>query len=241
MSNNAQTILRSKGDFIALLDGDDYWISEEKLKRQVEFLESDTRYVFCFHDGKILKMDGTFESFTCCGPDHKRHIELKDIICSVHIPTFSLVFRKAALKNYPPDWFNALDAPDRPLFLLLASAGPGYYINESWAVYRKHTQGHWTGRNYQSQWMTHLRIYKVLNRHFDLLYNIEFCRCESEVLFILAQKLLEDGFLDRSAVYFRKYLKLNAGVNNQLKVYQNIISYRFLQIKRSLLSKPAKL
>jgi glycosyltransferase involved in cell wall biosynthesis len=236
MANNSQSILQCKGEYIALLDGDDYWTADDKLQKQVAFLESNPDYAFCFHDGKILRQDNTFESFTCCGPEHQTHVELKDIICNVHIPTFSLVFRKNALGNYPPPWFSSLDAPDRPLFLLLASHGPGYYLNQCWAVYRKHNQGHWTGRTYQSQWLTHLKIYKVLNRHFDLMYDKEFCRCESEVLFILARKLLQDGYTTRSASYFKRYLKINAMPAWHVKVYYNMFLYGLTFVRKKILS-----
>lgn len=42
--NVYQAILRAKGKYIAILEGDDYWISSEKLKKQYDFLEKSPQY-----------------------------------------------------------------------------------------------------------------------------------------------------------------------------------------------------
>jgi glycosyltransferase involved in cell wall biosynthesis len=211
MKNNANTILQGRGDYIALLDGDDYWTYDRKLQVQVDFLDANPEYVFCFHDARILDMRKGWREGTCCGVDHKKIISFADLICDVNIPTLGLLFRRSALINYPPPWFNGLNAPDRPLFLLLASNGPGYYFNETWGVYRLHEGGNWTGRHYQSRWLTHLQIYRVMNLHFNKVYDRSFCRCEARVAFALAVKLIKDKRPKRAICYMRKYMRASKG------------------------------
>src|SRR5262245_63387032 len=41
----------ARGTYVALLDGDDYWTSREKLARQVQFLHSHPEYALCFNNG----------------------------------------------------------------------------------------------------------------------------------------------------------------------------------------------
>lgn len=47
--------LRAEGNYIAILEGDDYWLDPHKLQKQWEFLESHQEYVGCC--GKCLMVD----------------------------------------------------------------------------------------------------------------------------------------------------------------------------------------
>ncbi|MEI8059846.1 MAG: glycosyltransferase, partial [Ferruginibacter sp.] len=48
--NFIRTMEACTGKYIAICEGDDYWIDKNKLQTQVEFLEKNTTYSLCFHD-----------------------------------------------------------------------------------------------------------------------------------------------------------------------------------------------
>lgn len=233
MENYSHTITACRGEFIALMDGDDYWINNNKLQSQVDFLQANSNYSLCFHDAKILKTNKRWDQITCCGKDQKEVITFEDLICHVHIPTASLVFRRNMLGDFPPKWFGDLNAPDRPIFLMLAASGPGYYFNELWSVYRKHPKGIWTGQHYQSQWLTHLQIYKIMNLHYKGKYKKSFCKCEASVNFTLAIRLLKDNSFKRAMCCFRKYVRITRGMFSlRPDVCRNIIVFRLLYFRQ---------
>ena len=53
--NFISNLQAAKGKYIALLDGDDYWIDHLKLQKQVDFLESNPGYTLCFCNYRNLK------------------------------------------------------------------------------------------------------------------------------------------------------------------------------------------
>lgn len=115
------------GKYTALCEGDDYWIDPEKLQKQVEIMENDPTFSFCFSNykstsGKIKKKM----------PQTSR-LRAKDVIHRHYVPTASLLYRTELLSNV--DNFN-LSIGDRPLEIQLAMQGDAYFIDEPLCVYR---------------------------------------------------------------------------------------------------------
>lgn len=52
--NQKYNFNRAKGKYIAMCEGDDYWIDPLKLQKQVDFLEENSNIKFCYTDFSIL-------------------------------------------------------------------------------------------------------------------------------------------------------------------------------------------
>jgi glycosyltransferase involved in cell wall biosynthesis len=52
----------ARGQYVALLDGDDYWISAEKLQKQADFLDSHSHCAMCFHNATVIHEDSSEEA-----------------------------------------------------------------------------------------------------------------------------------------------------------------------------------
>lgn len=123
----------AKGDYIAICEGDDYWIDPYKLQKQVDFMEQHSDFVACFHNARVQYKDKV-SLFNVLNESHYPTTE--DLIKRRwFIATPTLLFRNV-LQEYP-DWRGGIINGDYLLELLLAREGRFFYMDDVMAVYRQ--------------------------------------------------------------------------------------------------------
>lgn len=73
---------RAKGKYVICLEGDDFWISENKIERQIEFLEENPEYIAVAHKCIVVDHNGnaTDELYLDC---HNHEYSLKDFLFGI--------------------------------------------------------------------------------------------------------------------------------------------------------------
>nr|WP_255478560.1 glycosyltransferase [Rufibacter sp. XAAS-G3-1] len=142
--NQIQTLRACKGDYIAMLEGDDYWIDPFKLQKQVDYLEANPGFVITCHSNYNLLPNKKLElSKRIISNDE---LSIVDLSKGTFISTLSVVFRNHIILEFP-HWFYNSPVGDYPLFMLLARYGDIKYFSEPMGVYRIHTGGVWSNTN----------------------------------------------------------------------------------------------
>jgi glycosyltransferase involved in cell wall biosynthesis len=144
MRNLGQTIRACRGDYMATLDGDDYWTSPHKLQKQVDYLDSHPECAMCFHNIQRFYQEENRAGEYKNPPDQKEVSTLDDLWEGCFVAAGSAMLRRNVLGELP-EWFFDLQTPDWPLFILAAKHGNIGYINEAMGVYRTHAVGAWSG------------------------------------------------------------------------------------------------
>ncbi|MCB0628215.1 MAG: glycosyltransferase [Saprospiraceae bacterium] len=139
-----KAIETARGQYIALLDGDDYWTSPHKLQKQVDFLDQHTDCVQCFHSTEHFYEDESRESYRSTSPGNKVLLTLEDLYQGNFIPTCSILFRKGLFGSFP-DWFNDIYGADWAIHLMNTQHGKIGYIDEVLGATRIHGGGAWNG------------------------------------------------------------------------------------------------
>jgi glycosyltransferase involved in cell wall biosynthesis len=143
--NFANNIRQSRGEYIALLEGDDYWSSPLKLQKQVEFLENRRDCALCFHNVRILgEPEPAREELHHTQPMRAKY-DIEDLLGGNFMHTCSVMFRSGLFGDFPR-WYFKCPMGDWPLHILNAQHGRIGYLDEVMAVYRKHGKGAWSAQ-----------------------------------------------------------------------------------------------
>ena len=136
-----------KGKYIALCEGDDYWIDPMKLQKQVNYMEAHPECTMTCNRTKLfseLQKKDVGENFCY---DASRIVEVKDIIQrgGLFISTCSIMYRKSVMDDYP-DYCRQCHVGDYPLQIYAAMKGKVYYFNDIMSVYRVENSASWIGQ-----------------------------------------------------------------------------------------------
>ncbi len=134
---------RARGEYVAKLDGDDYWTSPAKLRRQVAYLDAHPEYSMCFHNVLWRHEGGSRPPVPYNAADQASELEMHHLLGANPVASCSAVFRREAIHPLPAWFFEQLWG-DWQLNLLALRRGKIHYLPELMAVHLTHPGGMWS-------------------------------------------------------------------------------------------------
>jgi glycosyltransferase involved in cell wall biosynthesis len=162
-----------RGEFVALLDGDDYWTDAHKLQKLVDFLESHSECSLSFHDATVLFEDNSEAPRPLYPASQKEITTLAELVSTGVFPVPCTVLFRNKIFGELPESFNDVANGDWLLFILLAEHGDFGYFNEVMAAYRIHTAGFWSSLNTKRRLEQHTKTYEAINAQLNFKYDRE--------------------------------------------------------------------
>ena len=191
MKNLKELLILSKGKYISICEGDDYFTDINKLQTQYDYLQKNKDVSLCFHPVKIINQNNEFLDIY---PRKNNRIK-KNLVTLTNwnfIQTNSVMYRnlntykKIPTNINPGDWY---------VHLYHAKCGRIGFINKIMSVYRKHDKGIWwesendfyrfLKKNYLTQFIFYLELQKLFKKNDLCLKNI------NDNLSIYIQKIIE--------------------------------------------------
>lgn len=170
MRNFQATLSACRGQYLAIVEGDDYWTCDNKLQRQVDFLDRHPDYAICFHRAQIRDEMATDRAGLLPHFGFKAgSYTIEDLLAENFITTCTVMYRWGSV-GLLPDWFLDLKLGDWPLHILVARSGKIELMDEVMAVYRLHSGGMWTSGQAIDQKYAMMRMMKALDRHLGFQY-----------------------------------------------------------------------
>ncbi|WP_418509491.1 glycosyltransferase family 2 protein [Corallibacter sp.] len=163
---------KAQGDYIALCDGDDYWIDPYKLQKQVDFLEANDDYFFVSANSQFLK-NNQLEETKIVGD-----LVLQDFINGNKLgrQAAAFMFRNKQVTRFLDD-LKAYPWPFGDLLLIFwcLKQGKGMVLEEVMVYYRIHDTGLWSSITMKSRLQNMIMFYTLAykseihpNYNFDL-------------------------------------------------------------------------
>lgn len=155
---------KCRGKYIALCEGDDYWIDPYKLQKQVDFLSANKDFTICFHDVYELNL-GILKSGSV--KYEKTEFNILDLARGNFIYTPSVLFVNFGDKLIP-SYFSSIYVGDYILHMQVSKFGKIKMLDEKMSVYRIHEGSNWSTKKDEFICLKTIEyLRKLLKDNFD--------------------------------------------------------------------------
>ena len=171
---------KTRGKYIALSHGDDYWLDPLKLQKQVDFMEANTDFCMCFTRYQRYFQDTNV--FQISGHNKSKVYKLKDFMYANHAATATVLYKK---NQYDYKYLNKGPFGDWILYNLILKHGDAYYMDDVTTVYRRH----YYNSEYYNPTPYKKKLYK-LNFLFLKIHGLKY-------LFIFLKKIIQMSIFNK--------------------------------------------
>ena len=142
IKNFYDAISRCEGEYIAYLDGDDYWTDPFKLQNQVEFLDSHPEFIICFTQTLGIYENSVKADKLRVKTIGNQSFDKSDLYTNCFMQLCSVMHRNITLTDFI-NQASQLKVGDWPLFTYLAQFGSIRFLDQITSVYRIHEKSVW--------------------------------------------------------------------------------------------------
>ncbi|MDX2346881.1 MAG: glycosyltransferase [Legionella sp.] len=199
------------GRYIAVLEGDDYWISPAKLQRQCKFLDAHWECNLCAVNYYIYEENKShFYLRTHIERGH-RLLTAREIIFDNLPGNFSCcMYRKDAVEALPPQVFD-IKAYDWIINICVARKSLIGFLDEPMSVYRLHSAGFWTKINHIEKLKEQLEVISVYDALTEHVFHADFN--------VLASQLRQEISVSSIKSIAKTRVRLRLGITDALLGY----------------------
>lgn len=146
-ANTRRCQFATRGSYIAICEGDDYWSDQTKLARQMAIFRAHPECTLVFHAAAYIDNETGNQTRTSRQSLFSRILSTEEVILGDGglMPTASILVRREIVFDSPA-WCRQAPVGDYPLALRAALSGKVAYLDRIMSVYRTNVPHSWTQR-----------------------------------------------------------------------------------------------
>jgi glycosyltransferase involved in cell wall biosynthesis len=173
-------------EYIAVMEGDDFWTTPHRLQKHIDFLDNHLECVMSVNN----RIDANYKEviffprfysvppgFTLCSDSMAGSyflVSARDAITHFIGGNFSTcVYRKQIVDKLPSDWLAHPLFGDIRMSILICEHGYMGYLMEIMSIYRIHEKGLWSGKDILEKYETRIRGYNAFNLYTNKIFENE--------------------------------------------------------------------
>ena len=128
-----------RGEYLTFLEGDDYWLGEDRLQTLVDFLEANPKYSRVSHKRRVIDENDCDKGFDIPEVIVGRAFTIEDFLAGYAYSDFGSVFRnyfRQAGNKYNELLRTSRNVCDFPDMFITQDFGPVYVMDACYGVYR---------------------------------------------------------------------------------------------------------
>jgi glycosyltransferase involved in cell wall biosynthesis len=173
VQNFPDMVARCRGEYVAILEGDDYWTRDDKLQMQVHFLDTHLDHSVCYT--RALFVEEGAQGHSEVQPQISAgSYSITDLFAINPVVTCTVMYRWSSVGPLP-DWTLGLKMGDWPLHVLVARSGKVRLLDEVTSTYCIHPGGIWPSLSPQDQKLAIVEMLKTMEMHLDSQYKNHIC------------------------------------------------------------------
>lgn len=220
------TVEQSRGDYIAICEGDDYWNHDRKLQKQYEWMEINESSPFCFHNVIVRNETKGTTNGNLVPSGQSPMFSIDDVLQSNIIGTCSTFIRKDMMPKWTAD-LNVLKCGDWPRWILMLQHGEAGYLDGSWGCHRHHEGGTWSTLSESNKLKNSLQVLDQVTSHLDPKYSKILASTKKRYIAETIDNLFSRGYWKQTRRLVLRYLlsppKRFRAPNRRLGLYLRII------------------
>lgn len=165
-SNNRYNLLKNaKGKYFTILDGDDYYVSNNKLESQVKILESDSTLSACCHAMEMVWEKEDKQQRIGFDIDKNLRLKTKEYLECCWIPAESFLFRNTFEKI--SDFINKDFFDDNLITMYFIKGGDILFDSRVMCAYRQTDSSSWNSRTDFGKYLVNTKAYQETKKIYN--------------------------------------------------------------------------